>query len=164
MKKGFFLEVYDDGKGGRYRPWGCMVKVSPQFPRNKIQGLGDEYANGLTCSRHVGWCLLNGEAVTDLDLLKRSYSKEYRDFPNTVAVNLKDNVDTIKPGDLIWFEGHIAIVIGVEDDTVIYSSAEGGKKHPGRGIRLAKFSKKNTNYDTFLYKMIIKMEKIYKEK
>ena len=54
MKKGFFLEVYDDDKGGIYRPWGCMVKVSPQFPRNKIQGLGDEYANGLTCSRHVG--------------------------------------------------------------------------------------------------------------
>ncbi|AMD85866.1 hypothetical protein SAMN05444369_107106 [Capnocytophaga haemolytica] len=37
MKKGFFLEDYDDGKGEKYHPWGCMVKVSPNFPRMRYK-------------------------------------------------------------------------------------------------------------------------------
>ena len=160
-KKGLHLTEFTDDKGTVHKPWGCLINTHPRYPRETIKNLGDYYENGLHCSSFVGWCLLNGSAVTSVDLLDKTYANDYRIFPTTTEVSLKTGADLIRPGDLLWFQGHIAIVIGVKGDIVIYASAEGGSVYPGKGVSWLTFNKKTTNFDTFMYKSFIQMNKVY---
>lgn len=159
-REGLHLQRFTDEKG-EHLPWGCLIKTHKNYPRENVQNLGDTYENGLQCSSFVGWCLFNGGAVQDLNLLEKTYANEYRTFPSSTEISLKEGIDAIRAGDLLWFSGHIAIVIGVKDDIVVYASAEGGKAHPGRGIRWLTFNKKTTNFDTFMYKSLIQMNNVY---
>lgn len=160
-KKGLHLTRLTDSNGTVHQPWGCLVNTHPRYPHQTVKNLGDTYENGLNCSSFIGWCLFNADAVTDLNLLERTYADDYRTFPLSTEINLKEGVESIRPGDLLWFKGHIAIVIGVKNDIVIYASAEGGSVHPGKGISWLTFNKKTTNFDTFAYKSLIQMNKVY---
>lgn len=162
-KKGLYLNSFVDNKGTTHLPWGCMIKTHPRYPRHTIRNLGDYYENGLHCSSFVGWCLFNGDAVTDVALLDKTYANNYRTFPLTTEVSLKTGAELIRPGDLIGFPGHIAMVIGVKGDTIVYASAEGGSEYaPNKnGVSWLKFDKKKTNFDTFSYKYLIQMNKVY---
>ncbi|GJH41678.1 hypothetical protein RCZ04_22280 [Capnocytophaga sp. HP1101] len=162
-KKGLFLRPFEEG-GATHKPWGTLVETHPRYPRHTVKNLGDTFENGLNCSSFVGWALYNGEAVTDVNLLEKTYAKNYAVFPNTYKVSLKEGIDNIRVGDLIGFdEVHIAIVIGIKNDIIIYASAEGGSVHPGGGVRRISFNKKKINFDTFMYKYIVKMERVYND-
>lgn len=161
-RKGLFLDTINDEKGVSHKPWGCMIKTHYRYPRQTVQNLGDYYQNGLNCSSFIGWCLYNAEAVTDVELLERTYANEYRtSFPGIKQIDLKEGLDLIRPGDLIGFPGHIAIIIGVKGDKVIYASAEGGHTHPNKGVSWLTFDKKTTNFDTFAYKTLVQMSHVY---
>lgn len=159
-KKGLFLESVE--YNGHLQPaWGCLVKRVPGV-REYVKNIGDYFANGLNCSSFVGWCLVNGGVATSEQLYK-TYSDGYRNYPKSVAVPLRQGYKDILPGDLLWFSGHISIVIGVEGDYVIYASAQGGGDAAltGHGIRRINFNRKTTNYDTFTYTHLIKMAGVY---
>lgn len=159
-KKGLFLNAFTEN-GVSHKPWGCLIPTHPRYPRETIANLGDYYENGLHCSSFVGWALYNGDAVTDVALLEKTYANGYRTFPRTTEVTLKGNADLIRPGDLIGFPGHIAMVIGIKGDIVVYASAEGGSAYPGKGLSWLTFNKKTTNFDSFSYKYFIQMNKVY---
>ncbi|SES68071.1 MULTISPECIES: hypothetical protein [unclassified Prevotella] len=159
-KKGLFLNEFVEN-GSTHKPWGEMIPTHPRYPRQNIKNLGDEYENGLHCSSYIGWCLFNGNAVTDVALLEKTYANDYRTFPSTKELALKGNVDLIRVGDLIGFPGHIAIVIGIKGDLVVYASAEGGSAYPGKGISWLTFNKKTIDFDKFTYKYFIQMNKVY---
>ena len=162
-KKGLFLRPFKEG-GVTHKPWGALVETHPRYPRHTVKNLGDTFENGLNCSSFLGWALYNGGAVTDVALLERTYAGNYAVFPNTYSVSLKKGIDNIRVGDLIGFnKAHIAIVIGVKGDNIIYASAEGGSVHPGAGVRRISFNKKKINFDTFMYKYIVKMERVYND-
>lgn len=161
-KKGLFLDEFTES-GALHKPWGALIPTHPRYPRQNVQDLGDYYENGLHCSSFVAWALYNGEAVTDVALLEKTYANDYRTFPNTTEVTLKGNADLLRPGDLIGFPGHIAIVIGVKGNIVVYASAEGGSSYPGKGISWLTFNKRTVNYDTFSYKYFIRMNNVYRD-
>lgn len=160
-RKGLFLDSFVDDKGTTHLPWGCMIKTHPRYPREKVKNLGDYYENGLHCSSFIAWSLFNADAVTDLKLLEKTYANNYRTFPMTTEVSLKTALGLIRPGDLLWFPGHIAMVIGVKGDIVVYASAEGGSAYPGKGVSWITFNKKTTDFDTFAYKSLIQMNRVY---
>ena len=164
-KKGIFLREIKDANG-THKPWGKLVPTHPKFDRSQVKGLGDSYENGLNCSSFVTWALYNGGAVDGIDVntLNKYIAANYPEFPNAYTVTLKEGINNIRVGDLIGFnKAHIAMVIGVKGDNIIYASAEGGSVHPGEGLRYRYFNRKTTNFDTFAYKYIVKMEKVYKD-
>src|SRR5690606_2844843 len=145
-----------------YPARGRLVPTHERYPRETIEGLGDFYENGFHCSSYLAWCFFNAGAILDVELLESTYANDYRKYPKSREFSLKGALESIRIGDLLWFEGHVAIVIGVDGDTVIYASGEGGSAHtPTRGVRWRTFSKKNTNYDTFAYKSLIQMKGVY---
>ncbi|GJH41677.1 hypothetical protein RCZ04_22270 [Capnocytophaga sp. HP1101] len=164
-KKGLFLNEIKDANG-THKPWGKLVPTHPKFDRSQVKGLGDNYENGLNCSSFVTWALYNGGAVEGIDVntLNKYIAANYPEFPNAYTVTLKQGIDNIRVGDLIGFnKAHIAMVIGVKGNHIIYASAEGGSVHPGEGLRYRYFDKQTTNLDTFTYKYIVKMEKVYND-
>lgn len=166
-RKGLFLnDITEMAKGvnNTYPAWGCPVPTHERYPRKTVQGLGDSYENGFHCSSFVGWALRNGDAITDTTVLYQTHANKYRVFPGTREIPLKNAVDSnlIRPGDLLWFKGHIAMVIALEGDYVIFASGEGGDKHDAtRGVRWRAFNKKTTNYSKFQYSSIIEMKNVY---
>lgn len=161
-QKGLFLKsIYF--KGYMQPAWGCMVKRVPGTRLN-VKNLGDSYPNGLNCSSFIVWCLVNGDVGKPSDLYMTS-SLDFRNFPKTTAVPLSTGHKVVLPGDLLWFEGHIAIVIGVEGDNVIYASAQGGGDAalPTHGIRWLVFNRNKTDYSKFAYTHLIKMAGVYNE-
>ncbi len=159
-KKGLFLNAFTEN-GATHKPWGCLIPTHARYPRATIANLGDYYENGLHCSSFIGWALYNGDAVTDMSLLEKTYANDYRKFPRTQEKSIKGNVELIRAGDLIGFPGHIAMVIGVKGDIIVYASEEGGSAYPGKGLSWLTFNKKTTNFDTFSYKYFIQMNNVY---
>lgn len=163
-EKGLFFNKIIDAEGNVHNPWGELVQTHPKFPRHEVQGMGDYYENGLNCSSFVSWALYNGGAVTDAKLLNRYFAVNYPKFPGAYQVSIKEGIEDIRIGDLIGFNNaHIAMVIGVNKDNVVFASADGGsiQGHPSSGLRYHTFNKKTTDWDTFLYKYIVKMENVY---
>lgn len=159
-RKGLFLTSFNEN-GVTHPAWGCDVaRIPGTF--TTVKNLGDHYANGLHCSSYVSWCLFNG-GVLSYDILDKAFAANYKNFPNTVRVPLSEGQNDILPGDLIGFEGHIGIVLGVEGDYVIYGSADGGKDATslGHGVRRKYFHRKSVNYDDFPYKFLVKMDRLY---
>lgn len=159
-KKGLFLtSIYENGN--IYPAWGCDVERVPgRF--EYVKNLGDHYSNGLHCSSFVSWCLYNGGA-SSFEVLNKSFAATYKNFPNTVRVQLSKGYNDIRPGDLLGFDVHIAIVIGVEGDYVIYANAVGGgdATYQWHGVRRESFDRKKTDYNTFPYTFIVQMAGVY---
>ena len=160
-RKGLFLKNVVEN-GYTYPAWGCDAKT-PQVYIDRYKNLGATFKNGLHCSSFVGWCLYNA-GVADASVLDKTWANNYRTFPLSTEKNLKDALNLIQPGDLLWFDGHIALVIGVDGDTVLIAeSAIWGSNHtdPRNGSRWRTFNKKTTNFDTFRFKSLIQMDGVY---
>lgn len=160
-RKGLFLKNIEEN-GYLYPAWGCDV-IKPVDFKQDVKNLGKTYANGLHCSSFVGWCLVNGEA-SKAELVDKTWANDYRVFPGSKEVPLKTGRYDIKPGDLMWFNGHVAIVIGVKGDVVTFAeSALWGGNHTDQrnGTRWRTFNRETENYDTFRFKSLIKMDGVY---
>lgn len=96
---------------------------------------GQRYPNGFSCSGFITWCLINGG--TDVgDVGAGNY--EYRDDDLCdIGVQVPVTLETmysgkVKAGDLIGTDGHIAMIVGL-DETYIYIG-----ESIGRGVRITK--------------------------
>lgn len=96
--------------------WGCPLEVNSG---EVDQPAGNFYANGLDCSGFVSWVLLNGGYdVGDLGAGFTNYA-DLSDLGEKVSITrdlLSSN--TIKAGDLIGYNGHIAMIIGIDDEHI----------------------------------------------
>ena len=97
--------------------WGCPLT---NFENNEYRKPNVRYPNGLDCSGYVSWILKN--AGLDIGDIGAGFSHKYN---YTEVGELNKNTyellhsGKVKPGDLIGWDGHIAM-IGAMTDTKIY--------------------------------------------
>ena len=136
--------------------WGCKMtnweEDEPFFVRGK------KYPNGLDCSGVVSWTLLNGGFdVGDKGAGNSGYRYELSDLgefqPLTSSLISSGK---IKVGDLMSMPGHIAILIGIDENN--YYVAE-SLNNLG-GVKMVTYSKNKVN-GTFTH--VVLMDSVYKE-
>lgn len=112
--EGLYLNTYKVEKDGFVQivngpaEWGCRIYSNP----------GQCYQlNSLDCSGFVTWCLVNGGwDPGDLGAGPIDDVYEYSDIGEQHEITL-ESLDEVKVGDLFAEEGHIAILIGIENET-----------------------------------------------
>lgn len=156
--QGLYLDTskYDSIVASLFGPtmWGCYMVSYEDDPPNYTPGR--KYPNGLDCSGFVSWSLLNGGfdigdrgagelptpgQLTDLGELKKL---------TTSLINSGD----IKVGDLLNLWGHIAIIIGQDDNN--YYVAESLNNY--KSLVVVTYSKKKV-MNTFKY--VVLMDDVY---
>lgn len=170
-RKGLFLRnVVENGR--LYNAWGCDI-LSKGLPKERVEtlkNLGDTFKVGFHCSSFIRWCLYNGDAATQ-NILEGSWANDFGHFPGSDKLALKDNLDKIIPGDLLYFpvdekNGHIAIVIGVKNGVVTFvEDALWGNDHldSRNGVRWRTFDINSTDFNKYRFKWLIKMDNVYKD-
>ncbi len=157
--KGLYLHESkeDDMVASLFGPaaWGCKIMSYEDDPPNFIPG--KKYPNGLDCSGFVSWSLLNGgfdvgdrgagELPSDGQMTDLG---EFKKITNSMIKN-----GEIKVGDLFNFWGHIAILIGQDENN--YYVAESLNNY--KGVVVKTYSKK-TVMKTFKY--VVLMDDVYK--
>lgn len=138
--------------------WGCKMKSYEDDRRNGYIP-GGKYPNGLDCSGFVTWTMINGGFdvgdrgagenagsiydMTDLGSFKR-------------ITNSMIKHDEIKVGDLFNFWGHIAILVGKDENN--YYIAE--SLNTWKSVVVNKYAKDKV-MNTFKY--VVFMDSVYKE-
>lgn len=158
--KGLYLDSskYDDIEASLFGPamWGCKMISYEDDPPYFTPGV--KYPNGLDCSGFVTWSLYNG----GFDVGDRGAGELESDGQLTDLGEFKKlstsliNSGEIKVGDLFNFFGHIAILIGEEDDN--YYVAESLNNY--KGVVIKTYSKKKI-MNTFKY--VVLMDDVYLE-
>lgn len=75
----------------------------------------DYYYTGLDCSGLISWALHNS-----------GYKYEIKNADSFSEMGIKRSIDSSgKAGDLLWHEGHIAMIVGVTDDYYIVAQEVG---------------------------------------
>lgn len=146
--------------GGKYSEKGVNTKWNTQQPipssGSDIQFEGVNWPYGLDCSGFVTWAIINGGYQMDV-----SYTGAYLDYikPITYTFNV-DNLKSgkIKAGDLLYRDGHIAIITELDNlKGTIKVAEEKGAKY---GMVVT-----NTTIDDFVntnkYSDIYSMEEYY---
>lgn len=98
--------------------WGCYLTNYEPDPPNYIPL--EKKPNGLDCSGFVSWVILNGGFdIGDLGAGPTNYNYELPDTGEMIKLT-KELIDTksIKPGDLLSASGHIAIIIGIDENNI----------------------------------------------
>ncbi len=159
--KGLYLHVdkIKDIKASLSGPaiWGCNVTNWEDNPADGYYK-GKKMPNGLDCSGFVSWNLLNaGFDPGDYGAGESPYPHQMTDLGKyTKLTNEMIRSNKVKPGDLLNFWGHIAIIAGIDDDN--YYVAE--SLNTFRGLILKKYPKRTVN-KTFKY--VVLMDEYYKE-
>lgn len=135
--------------------WGCnmtnLEEDPPYFIRNK------KYPNGLDCSGFVSWALLNGGFdVGDKGAGNSGYRYELTDLGEFTRLT-KDVIYSgkIKVGDLFNFDGHVALLVGMDDNTFYIAES----LNTLGGVVLKTYPKSQVNR-TFKY--VVFMDSVYK--
>lgn len=161
-KKGLYLSEskYQDIKASLFGPkmWGCLIK---SFEDDEVNGYipGNKYPNGLDCSGFVTWVLYNGgfdvgdrgageSPGSSFDLTDLG---EFKRITNSMIKN-----DEIKVGDLFNFWGHIAILVGKDENN--YYIAE--SLNTWKAVVVNTYPK-NKVMKTFKY--VVLMDDVYNE-
>ncbi len=89
---------------------------------------GSKYANGMSCSGFVSWCLYNGGVpLGDVGAGDTpDYDYEYSDFGERVWLDeevMRSGI--LQVGDLIGCDGHIAIIAGFDENNIYIAEALG---------------------------------------
>ena len=74
---------------------------------------------GLDCSGFVPWAIKNGGFG-----MNQMLAGDFKDINGAEKVTLKSNQAVLQPGDLLESEGHIVLVVGIDEDTNEYICAE----------------------------------------
>lgn len=113
--------------------------------------------NGLDCSGFVTWAILNGGFdVGDIGAGESAYAQQLTDRGKyTRLTNDLIYSGKIKVGDLFNFTGHIALIIGIDDN--YYYVAE--SLNTFRGLVMKRYSKNNVNRN---FTHVVLMDDYYK--
>lgn len=137
--------------------WGCPLKNGSNNPKYGYIA-GKKMPNGLDCSGFVSWALVNGGfdpgdvgAGENEGIYQLTDTGDFTPLTKELAMSGK-----IKTGDLFNFWGHIALIIGQDDNN--YYVAE---SLPHLGGVIAKTYPKKTVTNTFEF--VVFMDTFYKE-
>ncbi len=158
--KGLYLDEskYSDIVARMQGPkmWGCKMinwqDDPPDFIRNNY------YPNGLDCSGFVSWALLNGGFdVGDKGAGPVGGSNDLTDLGDFRYMSSSlINSGLIKVGDLFSTNGHIAILIGIDDEHFYVAES---LNHYG-GVVMRKYHK--TRIVNF-FQHVVMMDEVYKK-
>ena len=139
--------------------WGCKIT---QYQDEPVYGFVPRlrYPNGFDCSGFISWVLLNGGYdVGDVgagDILSRK--DDLYDLGEKNAINNELLTSgKVKVGDLIAYQGHMAIIAGIDTEGNYYF-AESLPQF--KGVVLNKYNQYKLKY-TFTHIML--MDSVYKE-
>ena len=157
--KGMYLgeDKYSDIEATMQGPqmWGCKMinwqDDPPDFVRNEY------YPNGLDCSGFVSWVLLNGGFdIGDKGAGPMAGAYDLTDLGEFKRItNALISSNEIKVGDLFSTQGHISILIGMDED--YYYIAE-SLNHYG-GVVMRKYTKTRV---TNFFQNVVLMDNVYK--
>lgn len=156
--KGLYLDEskYESIEASLFGPamWGCKLMSYEDDPPNFVPGV--KYPNGLDCSGFVTWALFNGGFdVGDRGAGESPSEGQLTDLGEfKLLTNELINSGKIKVGDLFNFWGHIAILIGQDEDN--YYIAESLNNY--KGVVVKTYSKKKVR-NTFKY--VVLMDSVY---
>ena len=137
------------------KPWGCNLKNGTSKYGYKA---GKMYPNGLDCSGFISWTLLNGgfdvgdvgagdNANRDDDLYDLGEKK-------SLTMDLM-NSGEIKPGDLIAYWGHMAMVIDIDKNNIYIAESLPMTK----GVVIKKYTKAKAKS---IFVNVMLMDSVYK--
>ena len=89
---------------------------------------GAQYANGMTCSGFVSWCFMNGGVpLGDIGAGETpDYDNEYSDIGERVLLDEEFmRSGRLQVGDTIGCDGHIALVVGFDEENIYIAEALG---------------------------------------
>ncbi len=157
---GMFLseDKYDGLDPIRFGPayWGLPLL---NFQEEQIWVAGRQYPNGLTCSGFVAWALLNGGFdVGDMGAGNEYWDNDLCDLGEWAPPTLETIESGIaKPGDLIGWDGHIAMLAGWDDENIYIAETYSQI----RGTRMTVIEREKFDYQ--LYEYIVLMDDVYLE-
>ena len=127
--------------------WGCPLK-NIEDDYGYIPGA--KYPNGLDCSGFVTWAIYNG----GIDITDRGADNEFGENHELTQEYL--NSREYKPGDLIGEWGHIAIIVGIDEENIYIAESL------MKGVKIVSFSiEKGGLMATRRYTFINTMDKVY---
>ena len=137
--------------------WGCPLMNLENEPNYGYYS-GRMMSNGLDCSGFVSWALYNaGYDPGDIGAGESTYPYQMTDLGKYTKLTTElINSNTIKTGDLINFWGHIAIIIGIDNEN--FYVAESLQYFGGV---VPKIYKKTKVMDTFTH--VVLMDDFYKD-
>ncbi len=139
--------------------WGCpLTNWENQYGYVR----GRMYPNGLDCSGFISWALLNGgfdvgDTGAGIDYSRNDNLSDLGErLPITYDLMTSGKV---KAGDIIAADGHIAMVLGI-DDTYIYVAESTVN---GRGVNVSTWTLRGSILNTNLLTYVILMDDYYKK-
>ncbi len=157
---GMFLseDKYADLDPIRFGPayWGQPLL---NFQDEQIWTPGVQYPNGMTCSGFVSWALLNGGFdVGDMGAGNEYWDNDLCDLGPHAPPTLETIESGVaKPGDLIGWDGHIAMLAGWDEQNIYVAETYSQI----RGTRMTVIPR--DRFDFQLYEYIILMDDVYKQ-
>lgn len=137
-------------------PWGCRITNYEPDPPKYVPLT--KMPNGLDCSGFISWALLNGGFdIGDIGAGESAYPYQLTDTGEYTPLTQElIKSGKIKVGDLFNFSGHIAILIGQDENN--YYIAE---SLPGLNGLVAKTYDKNKVNRTFTH--VVLMDSVYQQ-
>lgn len=137
------------------KPWGCKLKNGTS---KYGYVAGRMYPNGLDCSGFISWTLLNGGFdVGDVGAGDNTYrDDDLYDLgeKRTLTMDML-NGDEIKPGDLIAYWGHMAMVIDRDENNIYIAESLPMTK----GVIIKKYTKAKAKQ---IFVNVMLMDEVYK--
>ena len=137
--------------------WGCPL-MNYQTEAGFIGGR--KYPNGLSCSGFISWVLYNGGFdVGDSGAGDFTYrDDDLCDLGERVELTYElMESGRVKVGDLIGRDGHIAIIIGLDEENIYIAESLAA------GVNVETFERYKGVVDSNLYGYIMLMDSVYKQ-
>lgn len=137
--------------------WGCPL-MNYQTEAGFIAGR--KYPNGLSCSGFISWVLYNGGFdVGDSGAGDFTYrDDDLCDLGERVELTYDLMTSgKVKVGDLIGRDGHIAIIVGLDENNIYIAESLAA------GVNVETFERYRGVVDSNLYGYIMLMDSVYKE-
>ena len=116
---------HDGVKQGALGYWGSGVE--DDGTRCYYTGYGNVYTVcGLDCSGFVPWAIKNGGFQVGVRL-----AGDFQNMDGAKRVSLSSSSAVLEPGDLLESEGHIVLVVGIDESSSQYICAEASGKNSG---------------------------------
>jgi len=107
-------------KVGLNSQWGCGKAITAS-PGTSVQPYNSVHPFGLDCSGFVSWSIRNGGYKAST--IEEGSSNQFNFTNNNIRWGAT-GIDTVKPGDLAWTDGHIGVIIGIDKTKCSYTVAE----------------------------------------